>query len=239
MNEKDKHLKSNFTNSNAEESSKKKVTTQNIRTKNTEKPKTRKHAATKNDLKKKQPRFKEKKSDEKSTDIDKEKIEMENNTIKSVEKEIAKQEEIKIEVEQLETIKNEINKNKQEAQSKNDIKYQNMFKNLIIGICLIVYFLLLLLGNNKIPTIEFLTDIKTFVVFETIATIVLFEIAYKKDDDKLALHGIEILAIDATTLLLFHLNSRGSIKFNLVIIAICLIIPIYYIIKSLIIRFKK
>lgn len=159
--------------------------------------------------------------------------------LKGDNKSLTNQDEVKIDKDKLKTIAKEIENNKKKLQSKNKLTYKIVLKNIIIAIIAIIYFMLLLLGSNRIPEIEFLNDMKTFIVFQTIATLVLFELAYKKDSDELALHGIEMLGFDTTTVILYHLNSRGNPKFNIVIAIICSIICAYYIIKSLIVFFKK
>lgn len=152
---------------------------------------------------------------------------------------IMRNDEIKIDTEKLETIKKEISENKNKTKIQNQKIYINIFQNLIIGVIAVIYFLLIILGQQRIPAIEFITDLKTFIIFEVIASICIFEVAYKKDSGKMVLHGIEMIAIASSTLIILSLYGRGSNKYIFVIIISTAIICIYYLIKSLIIKIKK
>ena len=149
--------------------------------------------------------------------------------------------EIKIDEEKLEKIEKELKENKK--RKKNDekikIKYKNIFRNIVLAIIIVAYFGILLLGSKKIPIIEYITDLKTFVIFELAVTIFIFERAFKKDDDSLAIHGIEMFAITATTVVILNLFSRESNKIIPVICISIVITCVYYLVKSVIIAIKK
>lgn len=153
--------------------------------------------------------------------------------------ELIKSEDIKIDDSQLETIKKEIKNNKQRSAKQRDKKNKEILKNIIIGAVAVAFFGLLCLGEQNIPTIQFIKDLRTFTIAEMIATIVIFEIAYKKDSDTIALHGIEMLSISSMTLLVLGLYGRGSDKTGLLIAISVTIITLYYLIKSLVIGLKK
>ncbi len=142
---------------------------------------------------------------------------------------------------ELETIKKELkdNKNLNKSKAKRQEKYKEIFKNSLIFIFIELYFLILLISKSTISTIEYITDLKLFILIELVVSIILFEIAYKKDNSKLAWHGIEIILLGATTILILELYSRQSSIINTVFAIIAGTFIIYYIIKMFIIALKK
>lgn len=186
--------------------------------------------------------MKEEKSEKTNNDIANK-----NNELKIKEAQLEKEEkdeennnsEIEINQEQLEEINEEIVNSKVSKRRKNDKKYKKVMKNLIISFVIIIYFGLLILGNKNIPAIEFIRDLKTFSIAEAIITIIIFEVAYKKDNDELALHGIEMLAIASITVVLLNLYSNESSITNIFMAISIGVATIYYLIKSLIVAIRK
>lgn len=144
--------------------------------------------------------------------------------------------------EKLEKIKDEIKKSKKESKNKvkNSALRKKLVRNLVLAIIVTIYFLFIDLGINSIPVTVYMMDLKTFSVFIAIISIVIFERAYKKDDNSLALFGIEMVAIGIETLLLLQLYSVGYEYFNYILLGITLGMLGYYCIKCLciFIRYK-
>lgn len=147
-----------------------------------------------------------------------------------------------IDSEKLEKIKDEIKKSKKESKEK--IKNSNLRKSLIrnclIAIIITIYFLFIDLGINSISITVYTLDLKTFSIFIAIIAIVIFEKAYKKDENYLAIHGIEMCLVGIETLLLLQLYSAGNEYFNYVLLGITLGMIAYYLLKclALFIRYK-
>ena len=93
---------------------------------------------------------------------------------------------------------------------------------------MLVYFLALIIGNKTINTIEYITDLKAFILIEMVVAIIIFEKAYSKDTFKLAIHGIEILVLGAVTVFLLDLYNRKSSKIDIVFAVVVIIVKIYY-----------
>ena len=159
----------------------------------------------------------------------------EENIIEKEANALLKDENIEINYEKLEKIKNEINKSKKD--SKDKIKNSNLRKNLVrnlsISIIITIYFLFIDLGINSIPVTVYMLDLKTFAIFIAIISIVIFEKAFKKDENYLAIHGIEMIVVGIETLLLLQLYSVGNEYFNYILLAITLGMIVYYLIKCL------
>ena len=69
-------------------------------------------------------------------------------------------------------------------------------------------------------------------------TIVIFEIAYKKDSGELAIYGIESLILSICTLLTIFIRMNYNNKFSYIINTIAMLFAIYYVGKSIIIYVK-
>lgn len=95
------------------------------------------------------------------------------------------------------------------------------------------------MGKSKIPTIEYITDLKTFIIAELVMSIALFEFAFRKDRGDVAINGIEMIGIGSITILILNLFNTGSQKINLVIAGAIILINVYYIVKSIVIALKK
>ena len=113
-----------------------------------------------------------------------------------------------------------------------------ILENIIFSIVVTIYLSGLNLGMSNIPTENYLIDLKVFSMILLISTIILFEIAYKKDKSGLWLHGIEVMVIAVFTIYLIYLysiyyNSFGSIVFSFAFIYI-----IYYAIKCFFMKRK-
>ena len=95
-------------------------------------------------------------------------------------------------------------------------------------------------GSQNIETDMYLFILKIASGVLLFISIAIFEISYKKDNDSLALHGIEVLVVAITTLFIVYLYSLYLNRtFVTIIISISFISTIYYIIKSIIIWYKS
>ena len=148
-------------------------------------------------------------------------------------KSLLKKEGSEIDAEKLKTIR-EVSKDK----VKNSALRKKLQRNLLIAILVTIYFLFIDLGINSIPITVYIQDLKTFTIFIVLIAIVIFEKAYKKDENYLALHGIEMVVIGIETLLILQLYSTGNEYFKYVLLGITLGMLAYYIIKCLIIYIR-
>ena len=156
------------------------------------------------------------------------------------EKALIKEDDAEISREKLEKIKDEINKSKKESKDKvkNSDLRKKLVRNLAIAILITIYFLFIDLGINSIPITVYMLDLKTFAVFIAIISIVIFEKAFKKDANYIAIHGIEMVIVGIETLLLLQLYSAGNEYFNYILLGITLGMIVYYLIKCLIIYIR-
>ena len=146
-----------------------------------------------------------------------------------------------LKLDQLEAIKNEIKKNKKSNTSKNNKKqkYSEILKNTAIFILIQIYFIIIMIGNSTISAIRFINELKVVILIEAVVSIIIFEIAYKKDSTALAFHGIEVLGIGIATVVFLDLYNRQSIYLHLAFVVAISVFLLYYIIKMLVISLKK
>lgn len=108
-----------------------------------------------------------------------------------------------------------------------------VFTNFVIASIIILYFIFIILGSfGTIKNVRII-DINIFSIIFLGTAILLFEIAYRKDDGKLAMFGIESLAVAIFTLFLpyiiFELHGTNK-KYYLMV---SIFVASYYIIKSI------
>jgi len=72
-----------------------------------------------------------------------------------------------------------------------------------------------------------------------LVTLVLLEIAYKKENEEIALHGVEMATVGGLTIWTLDLFSRQNIDLNVYISVFICIVVFYYLIKSVIMALKK
>ncbi len=113
-----------------------------------------------------------------------------------------------------------------------------IFENIIFGAIVIVYLGALNIGMKNIPTENYLVDLRVFSMILLVATIVVFEIAYKKDIGDLWLHGIEIMAISIFTAYSIYWYSIFYNTFGSIVVSFILLCLIYYAIKVFIMKRK-
>ena len=102
----------------------------------------------------------------------------------------------------IEKIEKEIDeKTKMPNDKKEDLKKQ-IITNIVIAGIVILYLVFIVLGSRGTVKNIRTIDINIFSCIFLGASIVLFEIAYRKDSGPLALHGIESLIIATFTLFL-------------------------------------
>lgn len=116
---------------------------------------------------------------------------------------------------------------------------QYIFRNILIAIGIIIYFIFLNLGEINIAQDVYITDLKVFSMCILLLAIGLIENAYKKDDGSIALYGIEMIVLSLTTITLIYVNLMLSTRYNFIVTSISYIFASYYLIKSVIIYLRK
>ena len=133
----------------------------------------------------------------------------------------------------IQKIEEEINEKRKMPKKEKELLRKEIFTNIIICACLVAYFLFLFLGSvDKTKTVRVI-DLKIFSTIYLATSIILFEIAYKKDSGKLAIHGIEVLLVAIITLVLPYIIFELDSKYQKIYAFVGEYIATYYVIKCI------
>lgn len=132
-----------------------------------------------------------------------------------------------------------LDKLNQEKKLTKDVKEKiskKVLNNFLIAVDILLFFIILMIIDrnlNKESTI-LIYKISSIILF--IFTLVLFEIAYKKDNDVLGIHGIEMLVLSIITLFTPYIFIDKTSVFTSIVGAYY---TAYYILKNLVIYKKE
>ena len=110
------------------------------------------------------------------------------------------------------------------------------FNNFLIAADIILFFIILVISARNIEENITLIIYRISSVIFLILTLIVFETAYKKDDDELAIHGIEMLVVSIVTLLTPYIFIK---KTKILTSFVGGYTAAYYILKNLIIYRKE
>ncbi len=136
-------------------------------------------------------------------------------------------------IENLEKVIEEKKKMPKEVKEKINSK---VFENMVIAAIVMVYLLALNMGMSNIPTDMYITDLEVFSIILLVATILLFEYGYKKDNGEIWLHGVEVMVIAIFTLYLIYLYSIYYSTYGTLLVSVAILYLLYYAIKIIIIQ---
>lgn len=112
---------------------------------------------------------------------------------------------------------------------------KKVFKNILIAICIILYFVLLNMASVKMKEERLIVDLKIFSGGFLFLGIFFLEQAYKKNDGAKATHGIEAIILSAHTLSIMHVITVYRYDFHLYLLVSSYIFAIYFVLKSIVI----
>lgn len=131
-------------------------------------------------------------------------------------------------------VEEDINNSKRNKQEMNKKINATVFKNMVIAILIIVYFVFIDLGYANIEHNVFITDLKVFSISGLCVAITLFEKGYKKDNEGIFLSGIEVFALSFITLVMPYTLFEGSYIVHYLAGSLAfLYFVIYYVLKSI------
>ncbi len=108
--------------------------------------------------------------------------------------------------------------------------------NIITVIVMIVYLCCVNILSLYIETQTYLKYIKAFSITLAIIAVIYFEFSYRKDNERLFLYGVEVLALAVITLFSNYAYYMFYDRYNYLLTSVTILLAIYYIIKILIIR---
>lgn len=115
---------------------------------------------------------------------------------------------------------------------------KEIYLNVLKAIIIIFYFLVLNLSYDKLSVEHLEIGIQVLTMIFLFISIYIFEKAYKKDDGKLAIQGIEILILATYTLTTKHITDKFNFNFKSYSLVAAYIYAIYFILKAIIVYTK-
>ena len=123
-----------------------------------------------------------------------------------------------------------------------DKKNENVSKkiiwNIIILIIIEAFLSVLYVGSYKLEENLFFYGIKYASFLLLLISIIIFEIAYRKDKGTMAISGIETLILSINTLVSVNVIKKINISFQNYIIGSIIVFLLYYILKIIVIYTK-
>lgn len=113
--------------------------------------------------------------------------------------------------------------------------YDKLFKNVCIAIVVLLYFMFLNMGYIAENIGIFENDLHTFAGILIISTIVVFEIAYRRDSSDIALVGVELLCVSVITLFMPYVYLHRGVLLKFIYSIFSLYMTVYYLVKCLVI----
>ena len=110
---------------------------------------------------------------------------------------------------------------------------KKVLENLIIATFIMFICILFLIGYKYIEPKIYVMVLRILSIIVLIPTLFLIEIAYKKDDGKLALNSIEAIVVSFITLSLQYIYTYNIYNFPSIITFMAYVIGIYYSVKGI------
>lgn len=145
--------------------------------------------------------------------------------------------EVKITDKQLSVIKEEIEHTRFNMKLKRSPSYTKIFKNIIIGILMLVYMYLLIVGYEFIGFEAYFKTITILQFALGVLGLILLEISYQKNNFMLGTHGLELILLSVITSILTNLFSINYIHISKYEVGCIIVITLYFLIKSILIRY--
>ena len=111
----------------------------------------------------------------------------------------------------------------------------SIFENIIIAVAIMLYFIIINFSYYRVDDYIVLMGLKISSIIILLISILIFEIAYKKDNGTIAIYGIEILVLSIYVLLIPHIIERANLEFTNYILVSSYVFTAYYMLKSMII----
>lgn len=137
--------------------------------------------------------------------------------------------------ENLEKLEEVIENKKRLPEEEKNSMIKRIKTNTIIFIIILAYLVVLGIGQINIQTEYYIATLRVLSVLLVLATIIMLEIAYRRNENNIIVHSIEILVLTFFTLFLISAYSLYFGNFYIVIIIGAIVSLLYYTIKCFII----
>ncbi|MCI8617050.1 MAG: hypothetical protein HFJ60_02165 [Clostridia bacterium] len=124
------------------------------------------------------------------------------------------------------------------AKEVNEKYMKEIYLNILKAIVIVLYFFILNLAYENVRREYLDIAIKGFTMTFLFISIYIFEKAYKKDDGKIAMQGIEVLLLATYTLTTEHIINKFEFNFKSYSLVASYLLATYFILKCIIIYTK-
>lgn len=116
---------------------------------------------------------------------------------------------------------------------------KKILKNSVYAVCIILYFVVLSFAYTRMNIERLSEDIKVFAGMFLVLGLISLEKAYKKDDGKIAIVGIELLVLSFHSLSIMHMTALLKCEFIPYVLTSAGVVGIYYILKVIVLYTKQ
>ena len=120
----------------------------------------------------------------------------------------------------------------------NEKYMKKIYLNILKAILIVMYFFVLNLASENISAEHLERGIQLCTMIFLFMAIFIFEVAYRKDNDDLAIQGIEVLVLSAYTLTSQHITKKYNFNFKNYSLVASYIFAIYFIVKCIVVYTK-
>ena len=115
---------------------------------------------------------------------------------------------------------------------------KKLIENISMAIAIIVYFMSLIFGKERINATNYTNLLKTYTMCLGILSIIIFEFSYKKESVKSMYTGIEVLILSIATMFSIYICKVQELKYIFYLALFAYAFSIYYLIKDILIYNK-
>ena len=115
---------------------------------------------------------------------------------------------------------------------------KKLLENISMAIAIIVYFMSLIFGKERINATNYTNLLKTYTMCLGILSIIIFEFSYKKESVKSMYTGIEVLILSIVTMFSIYICKVQELKYIFYLALFAYEFSIYYLIKDILIYNK-
>ena len=116
---------------------------------------------------------------------------------------------------------------------------KEVLTNIVYAVLMIAYLFLVMKGSFNIGSDYFEKDIKIITLSILAIGITILEVSYKKDNTKIAMHGVEVIVFAASNLCLIYVIKLYFDRLTNIITYLEIAVALYYVVKSLIISIRS
>ena len=139
---------------------------------------------------------------------------------------------------ELDIIKDEITGKSVLTKDRKKRIYSEIAKSILMAILIVLIYIEIEISYNVIKADVFIMALNIASLIGIVFTIILFEVAYKKDGGSVTFYSIEAMVISISYILLIYTYSFYKSDFKFVISIFMTISTVYYLLKSIVIFFK-